>query len=636
MSETTTQAAIKKSAFFPSAITTYLFFGLSVGILFGLITGIVNVYSSAALPLNLPRLGMETLARDLSNGLRWGIILALLLITYSWVTAKLMKSNRRAIIAQLIGLGFWLLGLALIALRLLRSLGERLPLPYQEHVTPSIFFTRFIIPLVTYTVSTKPVLMFLLIALTFAVPMAIGTLVARRIYRNKQTEPFKKIPSLAMTKKQATVGLIVVIVALVVAGLPLVLGSPQGKPNVLLISVDTLRADGLHCYGNPLPTSPVIDQLAAEGTRYENFFSPAPWTLPGHVSMLTGLTPEVHNVYQLDRHIPREAPLLAEVFKNAGYKTFAATSNFLVSPPYGYGRGFDRFVFRPEAESGRIADVFIGMLKGTKEPWFGFLHFFDPHLPYSPSIESRQELGIEGPIVDEILANMTHLLWRFIDIYLPYDEAHKNEIKRLYAGEVRDVDRALGRVLEKIDLKNTIVIVTSDHGEEFFEHGWSGHSVVLFDESLRIPLIFHGPTVEAGKVVNQTSDLTVLVPMILTHVGLPDPLKRGVPVLGSGAYGHTNGFGNHRTSWRRDGWSFLTEVDFTYGERHRQFPPGLYDNPNEQVNLIEQNPEKVQEMQDEMDQSLGSQLKKYGKMKTGTTDLDETRLNRLRALGSVQ
>ncbi|HPQ70721.1 MAG TPA: sulfatase [bacterium] len=636
MSETTTQANIEKKEFFPSAASTYLFFGLIVGILFGFITGIVNLFGSAALPLSMPRLGMETLSRDLSNGLRWGIILALLMVTYSWLTGMLMKSNRRAIIAQLLGLGIWLLGLGLIALRLLRSLGERLPLPYQEHVTPSIFFTRFIIPLVTYTVSTKPVLMFILIALTFAVPMVIGTLIARRIYKEKETEPFGKIPSLAMTKRQALIGAIVVVVALIIAGIPQVLGRPQGKPNVLLISVDTLRADGLHCYGNPLPNSPVIDKLAAEGTRYENIFSSAPWTLPGHVSMLTGLTPEVHNVYQLDRHIPREAPLLSEVFKNAGYKTFAATSNFLVSPPYGYGRGFDRFIFRPEAESGRIADVFLGMLQGTKEPWFGFLHFFDPHLPYSPTIESRQELGIEGPIVDEILANMTHLLWRFIDIYLPYDEAHKEEIKRLYAGEVRDVDRALGRVLEKIDLTNTIVIVTSDHGEEFFEHGWSGHSVVLFDESLRIPLIFHGPTVEAGKVVSQTSDMTVIVPMILAHVGLPDPLQRGAPVLGTGAYGHTNGFGNHRTSWRHSGWSFLTEVDFTYGERHRQFPPGLYDDPSEQVNLIEQNPEKVQEMQDEMDQSLGLQIKKYGKMKSGKTDLDETRLNRLRELGYVQ
>lgn len=636
MSEAKDNNSEQQGRLFPSAPASFLAVGLAAGLIFGLISAVGDLLASAALPLGMGRLGLETFAREIGYGLRWGLIWGLLLAFYGWLLTRLAGTTRRAIAAQLLGLGIWLLGALAAAMSLLRAFEERLPLPYQEEISAQVFLSRFIAPMLAYSVMIKPVVVLVLLALSFLPPMLLGYLLLRLLGRRVSQQPFKFLPSLALSKRHAVAGLIVATVFLAVAYSPVALGSPGQMPNVLLVSIDTLRADGLHSYGNPRPTSPVIDELAANGTRYENFFSSAPWTLPGHATMFTGLEPDVHGTYVLDRKIPKQAPLISEVFKNAGYRTFAVTSNFLVSPAYGFGRGFDRFILRPEADAKVVSSLFLKLLGRSKEPWFGFVHFFDPHLPYQPSSESRAELGIEGPAVEKVLSTMTHLLYRFIDIYLPYDQAHKDAVRLLYDGEVRDADRELGRILEQIDLENTLVIVTSDHGEEFNEHGWSGHTVVLYDESLRVPLILHGPGVETGLVIDQTTDLAQLVPLILNKTGLPDPLNRGEAVFGQGAYGHTNAFGIHRYSWRQDGWSFLTRSQYTYGELEVEHAPGLFDNLAEQENLLGDDPERAQRMQTEMEHFIGREIQRYGHMKTGETKVDEQRLQRLRELGYVQ
>jgi len=636
MSEATGENTNVDQKKFRSPLLSFFVFGLGTGLVYGLILGLINLFGSAAMPLGLGRLGLETVARDIGYGLRWGLIWGLLLLFYGWLLRLITGQTRRVIVAQLVGLVFWLIGVGFVIAALLRTLDQRLPLPYQEYITPQIFLSRFVFPLLAYNVTIKPVVVLVLLGLSLLVPFLIGALIVRLMSARVDRLPLRKAPSLAMTKKSLIVSAIVTAVFVVLIFSPRALGKPKNVPNVLVVSIDTLRADGLHCYGNPNETSPIIDKLATTGVRYENMFSSAPWTLPGHVTMLTGLEPDVHGVYMLNRTIPREAAILSEVFKNEGYHTFAMTSNFLVGPSFGFGRGFDYFIMRPEADATVVSKLSLALLKRAKEPWFGFVHFFDPHLPYNPSAKSKQELGIGGPEVDNVLSTMTHLLYRFIDLYLPYDQEHKDAVWKLYEGEVRDADRELGTILKHVDLSNTLVVITSDHGEEFNEHGWSGHSVALFDESLRVPLIVHGPKIPRGVVIKKTADLAQLVPLILNHLGLEDPLDRGGPDLGMGAYAHTNAFGNHRYSWRKDGWSFLTRNEFTYGERTVEHPPGLYNDPTEQENLIAQDPERAAQMQDDMDHFIGREIRRHGRMEAGSLELDESRLNRLRELGYVQ
>jgi arylsulfatase A-like enzyme len=624
-----------------ASLASFFAAGLLGGLAFGVIQGLLNIYDSAALPFGLSRLAIETLARDTGGGLVWGLIWGLVLTGYGFAFLKITGSGRRALVALAFTAAFWLMGAGLVALRLLSDLGTRLPLPYQDQVSPQVFLTRFVWPLISFTVTTRPHLVFALLALSILVPA--GLAVATYFIARKKigADPLGRLPSLAMTKKTGIVFLALVVAGMALAGAPKVLATPPDAPNVLFVSVDTLRADGLGCYGNQHGTSPVIDKLAANGVRYENFFSHAPWTLPGHVSMLTGMVPDVHGTYELERTIPREAPLLAEVFKNAGYHTFAMTSNFLVSPPYGFGRGFDQFLFRPEGEANEVNDGAIKLLGQVQEPWFGFVHYFDPHLPYSPTGVSRKEVGAVGPLAVKVSKEMTHLLFRFIDTYLPYNQEHKDMVRLLYDGEVRDVDRALGRLIlnvrQNFGLKNTILVITADHGEEFFEHGWQGHSVSLHDESLRVPLIIVGKGVERGVVRQEITDMQILAPMVMDLAGLPDPLGRDWRALRGQdlAYGHTNAFGNPRYSYRNGKWAFLTEADFTYGERHLQWPPQLYDNAAEQDSLLGEQPEKASELKDEMDHYVGRQIKAFGQLESGSLELDKGRTQRLKELGYI-
>jgi arylsulfatase A-like enzyme len=616
-------------------MATFFAVGLCANLIYGLIDGLINLFGSSVFPLHMYRLGLETMARDLSEGLRWGVIFGLFFLCYGAAASRLTHNVRRAVVALLFGVGYWLLGAVVAVVKLMRSFGQNLPLPYQEHVTPRVFFMHFIGPLLTYSISMRPTHALMLLIMSFVAPAALGLLTLRLLGRRVGPTPLGFIPSLALTKKAAaSVGIVLAAVVIVVLS-PVFLGRPLNKPNVLLVSIDTLRADGLSCYGNPRPTSPNIDRLAADGTRYVDIFASVPWTLPSHVTMLTGLEPDVHGVNDLDRTIPRAAPLLAEIFQNAGYHTFAATSSFLVSPTFGFGRGFEDYLLYPEGRADQVRDMTFQLLAKTKRPWFIFVHFFDPHLPYSPTRDSKRELGIRGPDVEYVTARMTHLLYRFVDLLLGYNPRQRAAVRALYDGDVRDVDRALGQILNKIDLSNTLVFVTADHGEEFGEHGWSGHSVALYDESLRVPLIEHGPGVARGVVIDQLSDLTQLLPLIISRVGLRDPYGRNEPHFGQGAYASTHAFGNIRYSWRHDGWTFLTLNKFSYGLHNVEHPPGLFNAPAERDNLITRDPDRAARMQDEMDHFIGREIARYGRMKAGQSMIDQQRLNRLRELGYV-
>ncbi|NLH47619.1 MAG: sulfatase-like hydrolase/transferase [Myxococcales bacterium] len=640
MSRSTWSATVVKLL---PATASFLAFGILSGAVVGLIQGLVDIFQSAAFPFGLTRLALETLSRDIGDCLVWGVISGLVIAIYGFLLMLLTGSGRRAVMTFGFMLLVWLGMLGIGALRLLSSLGTKLPLPYQEQVTPKIFFSRFIWPLVSFTIDIRPGLVLFILFLSLAIPFGVGFGLYRLLRKRLPETPFRRVPSLAMTRRSAVPVAVTLAVILGLVLLPSLLGRPKGVPNVLLISIDTLRADGLHCYGNPRATSPIIDALAANGVKYENFYSIAPWTLPGHVSMLTGMLTDVHGTYSLDRTIPREAPLLAEIFKNAGYHTWAMTSNFLVSPPYGFGRGFDRFLFKPEGIAAEVTRGAASLVDQAREPWFGFVHYFDPHLPYRPSKESRDELGIYGPDIQKVLETMTHLLYKFIDIYLPYNQEEKDAVRLLYDGDVRDSDRAIGALLkyiaQRFDVKNTLVIVTSDHGEEFFEHGWTGHSVELYEESLHVPLILAGLNLPRGEVRTQTADQQMLAPLILSLAGVADPLQRDWRAIEARgvAYGHTNAFGNHRYAWRDGTYRFMTAGDYIYGDHHNIHPPLLFDFADraEKTDLMSGQPEKAAELQETMEKFVGEQIKKYGAWHTGSISLDETRLQRLKELGYI-
>ena len=310
------------------------------------------------------------------------------------------------------------------------------------------------------------------------------------------------------------------------------------RPNVLLVSIDSLRADHVGAYGYARDTSPAIDALARGGVLFENAISSAPWTVPAHMTLLTGLPPEVHDVVTVRQKLSPDAVTLAEVLQDAGYATAAFVSGPTVMAHYGFGQGFASYdesmvERRPKlagaaVSSPGLVDLVSGWLDRwstaeTREPFFVFLHMWDVHYDYVPPREyvERFDPGYDGDL-DVRRFETNERLHRGM---APRDLRH---LIALYDGEIRFTDDHLARLVAKLRtlgvLDDTIVVVTSDHGEEFFEHGAKGHAKTLYDEVLRVPLVVRYPRrVAPAQRVTQQVRLMDVAPTILGLAGVTAP-----------------------------------------------------------------------------------------------------------------
>jgi arylsulfatase A-like enzyme len=305
-------------------------------------------------------------------------------------------------------------------------------------------------------------------------------------------------------------------------------GAPA-KPNIILISVDTLRADHLGCYGDPRGTSPNIDRLASAGVLFENGFSPTAWTLPGHASMFSGLTPRRHGATRAKTAIREDVPLLAEILAQDGYATAAVVNAPFMQAKFGFDRGFDTFTNVPKLETAHHQQAVLNTVRrGGEKPFFYFFHYMSVHDPYTPE-ESFNRFVDSYELPIGITGEGLLQLWRALD--KGERSLNADEIRfldDLYTGGVLSVDARIGEVLDLLDRLqldgDTIVIFTSDHGEEFMEHGSIVHTKTLYDEVLRVPLIFRGPGIPRGGRVRSMAALIDIVPTVLGLLGIASPL----------------------------------------------------------------------------------------------------------------
>ncbi|HNX98319.1 MAG TPA: sulfatase, partial [Candidatus Aminicenantes bacterium] len=278
----------------------------------------------------------------------------------------------------------------------------------------------------------------------------------------------------------------------------------RGAPNLLLITLDTTRADRIGAYGDARACTPNLDRLAREGARVERAYAEAPLTLPSHVSILTGREPPSHQVRNNGTYALRaEETTLAEILKNAGYSTQAMVAAFVLERKFGLAQGFDGYddtldkerqdtTYRSEITADRVHEKFTRWLSvSPASPFFCWVHFYDPHAPYEPP---------------------KHLRERFCDAP--------------YRGEIAFVDETIGRMLQELDrrglMDNTLVVAVGDHGEGFGEHAESGHGLFCYEETLRVPLILHYPKrFPGGRVVPGPVGLIDVLPTLLELLHLP-------------------------------------------------------------------------------------------------------------------
>ena len=340
----------------------------------------------------------------------------------------------------------------------------------------------------------------------------------------------------------------------VVTGIAVLAGgwylSQEQKLTILVVSMDTTRWDHLSAYGYGKQTTPTLARLAEEGTRFTNARSTTSWTLPSHMSLFTGLPTDLHNVTIDFQVLDTGRSTMGEVFQENGFHTVG-----IFSAPYLHGRfGFDRgmdfyesatripmvydlppeqmsrkermeqleFASHREVTSGRVRNRAIQVLanQAAHPKTFMFLHFFDPHYDYLPPPKVSQQFldpGYTGPITGEGVMG------------LPRGMPKKDfaQLMALYDAEIRFVDENLGTVLESLEesgqLGSTIVVVTADHGEEFFENGKIGHRMGLREEVIRVPLIFWGPgLIPEGQVIDQDVALYDILPTLMDYAGIPN------------------------------------------------------------------------------------------------------------------
>jgi len=441
---------------------------------------------------------------------------------------------------------------------------------------------------------------------------------------------------------------------------------------VVLIVVDTLRADHLGVYGyDERPTSPNIDRWAQRGLVFERAWATSPWTLPSFGSMLTGRLPTVHFAgIEVDADsgvaagvvaarslatLNEDTPSLAEVLQQQGFATGALVSNPLLDPRFGMGRGFadydafetDNTNLRPATET---VDKALEWIDHNRDrPFFLMVHFFEPHMDYGAPAPFRgrfadAETGFELPVKG---------LWPMRNRVEEIGTEERDFIRAAYDEEIAYVDAEIGRFLDQLEqravLDEALVVLTSDHGEEFFEHGGFEHGHAMYDEVLRVPMILWGPQVASGREPMPVSLIDVM-PTVLDAAGVTMAAGR-VGETGEGSLGPLPGLSlldAARPTWplRRSliaerlhygpetkaivSWPYKAILDIEAGSAK------LFDlatDPAERDDLAGVRPAQLSELLTELsDQLIEAQA--FG-VATGA-EIDEELLRRLRALGYIR
>jgi arylsulfatase A-like enzyme len=338
---------------------------------------------------------------------------------------------------------------------------------------------------------------------------------------------------------------------------------------IVLVSMDTVRAD--RADGSDAAATPALAAIAAQGVRFTRFYAASSYTMPSHMSIWTGLDPAEHGVHASLAELAREVPTLPELLRAAGFRTMAFHEGGYVAARFGFARGFERYVELPRAAlvGPALEGVTAWMREHAAEPYFLFLHTYAAHYPYGGlaryraehperglpdaaglaalrerhALRVRRGPGAEAPPEERLLCSLLNQLAdshaELLDcgdttlppdfVRSPHFEDDRAAIERSYVARIALVDRALATLRDVLrdsgQWDDTLVVVTSDHGEAFFEHGLYKHEYVPFDEVLRVPLVASWPRGlgTRARVVDGLAWHLDLLPTLLGLAGVPPP-----------------------------------------------------------------------------------------------------------------
>lgn len=342
--------------------------------------------------------------------------------------------------------------------------------------------------------------------------------------------------------------------ALVAGAIALVAGCGRStRPNVLLIVMDTARSDRLSCYGYARPTTPHVDGIAAEGLLYENCITPGSWTLPAHASLFSGLYPRDHHTDSGNQTLAESFTTLAEELGAAGYQTVGFSNNVWLSKSSGLQQGFAEFheVWRdhlgpqfPDDGAGMTTERVLRWIDARPDPhrpFFLFINYFEPHLPYRPPppYDRRFLPASADPQEVAMLQSWQHPREVGYILKVPGMAVSPEQFALLeaeYDGEIAYLDSRLGELVAGLRARglydSTVVAVTSDHGEHFGDHGLMDHKMSVYDALLRVPLVLrYPPALPHGRRIQAHVQTNDLYPTILRLAGIDRAAPAGSRLL---------------------------------------------------------------------------------------------------------
>jgi arylsulfatase A-like enzyme/Flp pilus assembly protein TadD len=397
----------------------------------------------------------------------------------------------------------------------------------------------------------------------------------------------------------------------------------KAAPNVIVITIDTLRADHVGCYGYKAIRTPTIDSLAADGTRFDRAYTPVPVTLPSHSAMFTGTYPTLSGMHDFSGNVLNpQQPTLASVLKENGYATGAVIGSAVLDSRFGLNQGFDfyydHFDFNRLQESNleemerpanAVVDVTLDWLgKNYQKKFFLWMHLYDPHHPYRPPP--------------------------------PYD---KEYVSSLYDGEIAFADAQVGRLIAFLKQKglyaDSLIVLSGDHGEGLGEHGEKTHGFFIYNSTLHVPFVIHLPAASSVKQVEAPVSVADLMPTVLAALGIAVPAKvQGqslVPlIMGKAKPGDRTLYSETFLPRIHFNWSELRGAE-TANYHFIDAPrPELYDlkkDPGETQNLFPQKKAVGEEMQGK----LNTLVREYSANQelAQKTGLDPALMERLKSLG---
>lgn len=439
--------------------------------------------------------------------------------------------------------------------------------------------------------------------------------------------------------------------------------SVDRRPDLLVVVIDTLRQDRVGAYGYERDTTPVLDALAARGTRYANARSTGGWTAPAHASLFTGLYPAAHGTTQEHWVLDPHHETLAEVLSGEGYRTVGASGNPMLAARKGYAQGFDvyeeswRAKRAPSRDAHTVQWLQQRLPERTDAPQLVFVNLIGVHSPYDSCGEDCGAFGAR-PEVGGSADNG----WQ--EHYLGRTRPTPEQLVRLsdlYDAEVRHADRMLGGVLEAFTTaaagRDHRIVVTSDHGENLGDHGHLDHVFSLYESTVRVPLVLAGTGIDAGTVDDAPVQLHDLFPELLAAAGVsresqglrlaevPDDravlLEYYQPVQASrqlerrartdAERAHLAAYQRPLLAWAEGGWKVIAAGDRAAG------PAELYDlgaHPTEAHDAATDHPDRVAELRGRA--QAGRQRVSRARAEGVTPEADPETQEALEALGYLE